>query len=107
MSVTTEEKTAPQRYRIPGIYSIQDIKFDILKIIDPYDGYMYNKKDTDRVRSIMESYLSDLYHSRKIVSSNINTTVKDTTITYDILVKISQDKSPKKLKIHVGRLLQK
>jgi len=46
MSVTTEEKPAPQRYRIPGIYSIQDIKFDILKIIDPYDGYMYNKKVT-------------------------------------------------------------
>lgn len=107
MSVTTEQKTVPQRYRIPGIFSIQDIKFDILKIIEPYDGYMFNKKDTDRVRSIIESYLSDLYHSRKIMSSNINTSVKDTTITYDILVKISQDKSPKKLKIHVGRLPQK
>ena len=102
----TDEVQEVQGYKIPGTYSIQDIKYDVLKIVTPYDGYMFNKKDTDHVRHLIECYLRDLKFSRKVMDTKINSIVKDTTITYDLTVKISQDRSPKKLKIHVGRLVK-
>lgn len=103
---TVVQKNTGSDYKIPGIYSIQDIKYDVLKIVTPYDGYMFNKKDTDHVRHLIECYMRDLTGSRKIVGCNINNIIKDTTITYDLTVKISHDRSPKKLKIHVGRLVK-
>jgi hypothetical protein len=106
MTTTEVQTNTGTDYKIPGTYSIQDIKYDVLKIINPYDGYMFNKKDTDHVRNLIECYLRDLTNSRKIIGSNINSIVKDTTITYDLTVKINHDRSPKKLKIHVGRLVK-
>jgi hypothetical protein len=97
--MTTTEMT-----KLSGIYSLHDVKYDILKIIEPYDGYMYNRKDTERVRSLVDSYLSDLKNFNKIVDYNIYSTVKDTAITFDVSVKIYRDRSPKRLKIHVGTL---
>lgn len=94
----------PSQYNIGGIYTLQDIKFDLLKIIQPYDGYMFNKKDTDRVKSLFISFLSDLRSSYKIREFNIRDTEKENAITFDIEIRIHKDRSPKKLKIHVGKL---
>tara|TARA_R110000851_G_scaffold210900_1_gene363444 strand:+ start:146 stop:541 length:396 start_codon:yes stop_codon:yes gene_type:complete len=114
---TTTTKTAapyastakPHAPRLPslyisGYYTLHDIKFDLLKIIEPYDGYMFNRKDTEHVRGLFNNFLSDLRRAYKLREYNIYTTVKDNSITFDVTVKIHKDRAVKKLKIHVGRL---
>jgi len=100
----SKEKTT-NTYTIGGIYTLQDIKYDLLKIIAPHDGYMYNNKDTVKVRSLFNSFLGDLKKSYKIREYEIRDTEKENAITFDIEIRIHKDRSPKKLKIHVGRLL--
>jgi hypothetical protein len=78
-----------------------DIKYDLLKIIEPYDGIM-TKKDNKRLFDLFNSYLGDLKKDHAIKDYNIYYNTKDTTITYDVGVKLSNDRSPKKVKIHVG-----
>lgn len=92
-------------YRITGQYNINDVKYDLLKIIQPYDGYMYNEKETTRVNELFTAYLTDLRDARKIFSYEIEFTEKENAITYDIQVQMQQERSPKKLKIHVGKLV--
>jgi hypothetical protein len=91
-------------FRLMGYYNINDIKYDLLKIIQPYDGYMYNEKDTNKLISVFNSYLGDLKRSYKIYAFEIADTEKENAITFDIQIKMQKDRSPKKLKIHVGRL---
>lgn len=90
---------------IGGMYNLQDIKFDLLKIIEPYDGYMFNQKDTDRVVGLFTTFLGDLRQARKIFEFEISTVDKENAVTFDVIVRIHKDRSPKKLKIHVGRLV--
>tara|TARA_B100001248_G_scaffold262730_1_gene261804 strand:+ start:23195 stop:23611 length:417 start_codon:yes stop_codon:yes gene_type:complete len=92
-------------YQIPGIYTLQDIKYDLLKIIEPHDGWMFNEKDSDRVKALFESFLGDLQGSRKIFNFTIQVTEKENAYTYDVQIKINKDRSPKKLKIHVGKFV--
>lgn len=92
-------------HRIFGYYNINDIKYDILKIIAPYDGYMHNEVDTDKVSSLFNSYLGDLKRSNKIFSYTSRVTEKTNAFTFDIEIKLHRDRSPKKLKIHVGRII--
>lgn len=92
------------RYQIGGIFNINDIKYDLLKIIEPHDGYMFNRKDSDRVKGLFDAYLGDLRGSRKIFSYSIYITNKDSAVTYDVQVQMQKERSPKKLKIHVGKL---
>ena len=96
----------PQRsnYYIAGVYSIQNIKYDLLKIIEPHDGYMFNRKDTDKVRSLFISYLGDLRNSKRIYEYHIYSIIKQNAITFDVSIKLHKDRSAKKLKIHVGTL---
>lgn len=91
-------------FKLMGYYNINDIKYDLLKIIQPYDGYMYNEKDTNKLISVFNSYLGDLKRSYKIFSFEIANTEKENAITFDIQIKMQKDRSPKKLKIHVGKL---
>lgn len=108
--MTTEQAQTKERTQnqgptyIHGYYSLQDIKYDLLKIIEPHDGYMFNRKDTEHVRGLFNSYLGDLRRAYKIREYNIYTTVKDNAITFDVSIKIHRDRATKKLKIHVGRL---
>jgi hypothetical protein len=91
-------------YNIGGQFSLQDIKFDLLKIIEPYDGYMYNAKDTNQVRSLFDAYLGDLRRANKIQEYGVYYDLKDNAVTFDVNIKIQRDRSAKKLKIHVGAL---
>jgi len=105
----TSSHARPSAPRLPslyisGYYTLHDIKFDLLKIIEPYDGYMFNRKDTEHVRGLFNNFLSDLRRAYKLREYNIYTTVKDNAITFDVTVKIHKDRAVKKLKIHVGRL---
>lgn len=92
-------------FRIFGYYNINDVKYDILKIIAPYDGYMYNQADVDQVTNLFNAYLGDLKKSHKIFNFVIKVTEKSNAFTFDIEIKMHKDRSAKKLKIHVGRLI--
>lgn len=100
-------QTATEEYNIGGQFSLQDIKYDLLKIIEPFDGYMFNGKDTTRVRGLFDAYLGDLKRCNKIQEFGIYSNVKDNAVTFDVSVKIQRDRSAKKLKIHVGALPQR
>lgn len=90
-------------YKIQGYYTLQDIKYDLLKIIEPYDGYMVTRNETNHVRSLFESFLNDLKFSYRINDYSIYSNVKEGVITYDVNIKLHKDRAMKRLKIHVGR----
>jgi len=92
-----------KEYRIGGTFNIQDIKYDLLKIIQPHDGYMVTKKQTQQVERLFKSYLGDLQGSYKIREYEVSATEKSNAVTFDVSVKIHRDRAPKRLKIHVGR----
>tara|TARA_B100001248_G_C27391948_1_gene462936 strand:+ start:2191 stop:2499 length:309 start_codon:yes stop_codon:yes gene_type:complete len=83
--------------------SINDVKYDLIRIIEPYDGILEAKSTSElTVKKLFGAYLNDLKDQSKIQDYTITSVIRDTAITYDVAVKISADRSPKKLKIHVG-----
>tara|TARA_B100001094_G_scaffold100546_1_gene96692 strand:+ start:4244 stop:4552 length:309 start_codon:yes stop_codon:yes gene_type:complete len=83
--------------------SINDIKWDLIRIIEPWDGRLENKPKSEEIISkLFNGYLADLAKENKIQDFTIVGSIRDTAITYDVAVKVSADRSPKKLKIHVG-----
>mgnify|MGYP006120682705 FL=1 len=105
MSTENKDVSSNSNFKLMGYYNINDIKYDLLKIIAPYDGYMYNDTDTNKLVSVFNAYLGDLKGSWKIFSYDIVNTEKENAITFDIQIKMQKDRSPKKLKIHVGKLV--
>ncbi len=86
-----------------GRVSINDIKFDLIKIIEPHDGWLATNEGSDKlVRHLFTRYLSDLRYASLVNDFNIRSTIRNNAITYDVSVKMSQERSDKKLKIHVG-----
>lgn len=104
-NTATRNTQTGEPYRITGQYNINDVKYDLLKIIQPYDGYMFNDKDTTRVVRMFKSYLGDLRFSNKIFSYEVHTSEKENAVTFDVHVTMQRERSPKKLKIHVGKLV--
>jgi hypothetical protein len=83
--------------------SINDIKYDLIKIIEPHDGRLETKESGGaKVEKLFDSYLRDLRRAGMIQHYDIEVTQRPTAFTYDISVKVNADRSPKKLKIHVG-----
>jgi len=82
--------------------SLQDIKFDLLKIIEPFDGVLADRPSHMRVVKLFNAYLNDLQSERLIFDSNVYCTERDNSITLDVNVRMHAERSPKKLKIHVG-----
>lgn len=86
-----------------GRVSVNDIKWDLIKIIEPYDGILATNKGSEEViRKLFEKYLSDLKYCGLINEFIVNASIRESAITYDVAVKLSEDRSMKKLKIHVG-----
>lgn len=81
--------------------SLNDIKYDLLKIIEPWDGLLESRNPRP-VRRLFTAYLNDLQKEKMIYDFSIDTTDRDNAFTFDVNVKISPTRSPKKLKIHVG-----
>lgn len=81
--------------------AINDIKYDLLKIIEPWDGIL-SERQYQPVYNLFISYLLDLKKEDYIKDFTVVYTIRDTTISYDVSVKLSNERSPKKLKIHVG-----
>lgn len=84
-----------------NMISQSDIKYDLLKIIEPYYGIVTHKQ-YDKVLNLFNSYLGDLKKEKAIKDYTLSHNVNDTSITYHVGVKLSSDRSPKKLKIHVA-----
>jgi hypothetical protein len=78
-----------------------DIKYDLLKIIEPYDGMLETGKPRP-VRHLFVQYLRDLQKDRFIYDFGVNTTDRNAAITFDVNIQMAPGRSPKKLKIHVG-----
>lgn len=84
---------------------INDIKYDLLKIAEPHDGYMTPELSStdDLIVKLFKAYLEDLRKDGYIFSYDVPTiTFKDTSATYDVVAQITKDRTPKKIKIHVG-----
>lgn len=85
--------------------SLNDIKYDLLKIIEPWDGVLEPNKPRP-VRSLFVAYLNDLQREKMIYDFSVDVTDRDNAFTFDINVKMAPNRSPKKLKIHVGIFTQ-
>lgn len=86
-----------------GRASVNDVKWDLIRIIEPYDGILANNEGSEKtVRNLFNSYLRDLKYCNLISDYNISSQIRETAITYDVSVKMSEERSAKKLKIHVG-----
>lgn len=82
--------------------SLNDIKFDLLKIIAPWDGRL-ERSNSKPVRNLFNAYLGDLQRDRIIYDYSIDTTDRGNAFTFDVNIKMSMHRTPKKLKIHVGK----
>lgn len=86
-----------------GRVSVNDVKWDLIRIIEPYDGVLATNEGSEKtVRHLFNSYLRDLKYTRLISDYHISSQIRETAITYDVSVKMSEERSAKKLKIHVG-----
>jgi|TARA_B110000503_G_scaffold137214_1_gene221047 hypothetical protein len=86
-----------------GRVSINDIKWDLIKIIEPYDGVLApNEGSEQTVRRLFIRYMSDLKYAGLVNDFNVHSSIRSNAVTFDVSVKMSQERSDKKLKIHVG-----
>lgn len=84
-----------------SVISINDIKYDLLKIIEPWDGYLEPNKPKP-VRSLFLAYLNDLQKEKMIHDFSIDVHHRDNAFTFDINLRMMFGRTPKKLKIHVA-----
>lgn len=81
---------------------INDIKYDLLKISEIFDGILQEGLG-HLPADMFQSYLSDLREQEWVHNYEVNEiTLKEQSYTYDVSVQITKDRTPKKLKIHVG-----
>ena len=83
------------------LISLNDIKYDLLKIIEPWDGALSPDKPHP-IRGQFVAYLQDLQKENMIHDFSVDTSNRENAITFDVHVRIAAHRSPKKLKIHVG-----
>jgi hypothetical protein len=82
------------------VISLNDIKFDLLKMIEPWDGVLENNRPRP-VRQLFIAYLNDLQKEKLIYDFSIDTSNRDAAFTFDVNIRMSPTRSPKKLKIHI------
>lgn len=81
---------------------INDVKYDLLKIAEMFDGILQDGLG-HLAADMFSKYLDDLKEGRWIHGYEISEIVlKEQSYTYDVNVQITGDRTPKKLKIHVG-----
>lgn len=82
--------------------NINDIKYDLLKIAEVHDGLLQDGLGELPVR-LFDAYLTDMRSANWIYDYQIaEITLKEQSFTYDINIQITKDRTPKKLKVHVG-----
>lgn len=82
--------------------NINDIKYDLLKIAEIHDGLLQDGLGELPVH-YFNAYLSDMRNLNWIYDYQISDiTLKEQSYTYDINIQVTRDRTPKKLKVHVG-----
>jgi hypothetical protein len=81
--------------------NLNDIKFDLLKIIEPYDGFLETTKP-NAVRRLFVAYLCDLQTAKSIFDFSIDIDASQNVTTFNVSIRLMNGRAPKKLKIHVG-----
>ena len=85
-----------------AMININDIKYDLLKISEMFDGVLQDGLG-HIAADMFCKYLQDMCDQRWMHSFEITEIVlKEHSYTYDINIQITNDRTPKKLKIHVG-----
>ena len=85
-----------------AMININDIKYDLLKIAELYDGVLQEGLG-HLPADMFLAYLGDMRNDRWIHSYEITEIMlKEHSYTYDVGIQITNDRTPKKLKIHVG-----
>ena len=57
--------------------SINDIKWDLIRIIEPYDGILENKKQSeDTMKHLFQTYLDDLVKVRTVSYTHLTLPTK-------------------------------
>ena len=82
--------------------SLENIKYDLLKIAEPYDGLMYDGSGY-LVVGLFDAYLNDLCRSRLLYAYEImHEEYKENAVTFDVMVQLTYDRNVKKIKVHIG-----
>ena len=82
---------------------LQNIKYDLIKITEPYDGLLWEDNTAEIVNRLMRSYLSDLTKDRYIIKYDIEYTRNDNaSYTFDVGIQLEPSRTSKKIKVHVG-----
>ena len=100
----TKIRTMSQHYNqvSRAMININDIKYDLLKIAELFDGILQEGLG-HLPADLFQAYLSDLRGEKWIHDYDVSEiTLKEQSYTYDVSVQITNDRTPKKLKIHVG-----
>ena len=82
--------------------NLQDLKYDLLKNSEPYDGVLWEDNTAESVAKLFNAYLGDMRRWRSIFAYEVGFTRKETSYTFDVNVTLAPGRSAKKLKIHVG-----
>ena len=82
---------------------LQNIKYDLIKISEPYDDLLWEDNTAEIVNRLMRSYLSDLIKDRYIVKYDIEYTRNENiSYTFDVGIQLEPSRTSKKIKVHVG-----
>lgn len=82
--------------------SLDNVKYDLLKIAEPYDGIMFEGSGP-MLTGLFDAYLGDLRRDRLIYGYEIlEEQYKENAVTFDVLVQLTYDRNSKKIKVHVG-----
>ena len=82
---------------------LQNIKYDLIKISEPYDGLLWEDNTAEIVNRLMRSYLSDLIKDRYIVRYDIEyVRNENVSYTFDVSIQLEPNRTSKKIKVHVG-----
>lgn len=102
ITVTMKSEQQYERKMSRSRISLDNIKYDLLKIAEPYDGVMYEGSG-NLVAGLFMSYLRDLRHDRVIYGFELmEEQYKENAVTFDVMIQLTNDRNAKKIKVHVG-----
>lgn len=99
MNTTTTHPTPIYKLR-QGKVDDKDIKWDLNKISEQYDGLL-NEFSERVVRNLFVQYLGDLKYARLIGEYSVSSSINNGFIAYDVSVKMPSSRSPKKIRVQL------
>lgn len=102
ITVTMKSEQQYERKMSRSRISLDNIKYDLLKIAEPYDGVMF-EGSANLVEGLFLAYLRDLRYDRVIFGYELmEAQYKENAVTFDVMIQLTNDRNSKKIKVHVG-----